>query len=98
MSQKAQLVIFELLGGLFGWIWIGAVVAFIVFIGLAFFGDWSWWNVLWAFLVGGVSKWLTRGFLDNKKRVLFEQQLIEQGASKEEAAQRWVKEFKKGRI
>ena len=87
--------VFFLLSGLFGWIWIGASVAALVLIGCALFLDWSWWNVLYAVLIGGVAKWLTRGFIDNKNRVLFEQKLIEQGMTKEEAAQMWLDEYTK---
>src|SRR3546814_5413877 len=67
MNSKGQLIAFELLSGLFGWVWIGGGIAAMVFAGLALFGDWSWWNVLYAAIVSGVAKWLTRGFLGNQR-------------------------------
>ena len=72
MSSKGHLMVLELLSGIFGWIWIGGLVAALVFVGLALFSDWSWTNVLYAGAVGMVAKWLTRGFLENKQRVALE--------------------------
>ena len=69
MSSKGQAIGFELPSGLFGWIWIGASLATLLFVAMALFSDWSWWNVLYAIIVGAVAKWLTRGFLENQRRV-----------------------------
>ena len=41
-----------------GWIWIAANIAIVIFACLALFADWSWWNVLFALLTAGVSKWI----------------------------------------
>jgi membrane protein implicated in regulation of membrane protease activity len=65
-----QAAIFELLGGVFGFIWIGASIAAIVLIVMALFFDGSWWHVLYAFGIGVVGKWLLRGFEANKRRVM----------------------------
>jgi len=89
--MKNQKLMFALFSGLFGWIWIISSVAVLFFIGMALFSDWSWWNVLYSFIVGGVAKWLARGFLDNQKRVAFEEELISQGHTPEEAGAIWVK-------
>jgi len=93
MSSKGQLVAFELLSGLFGWVWIGGGIAALVFAGLALFGDWSWWNVLYAAIVSGVAKWLARGFLDNQKRVAFEADMVSNGMSPKEAGQAWLEAY-----
>ena len=61
MTQKGKLILCELLSGVFGWIWIGAGIAALVFAGLALFGEWSWWSVLSAVIVSGVAKSLTMG-------------------------------------
>ena len=76
MTIKSQGVMFAILSGLFGWVWIGSTIAVLVFAGLALFSDWSWWNVLYALIASGIAKWLARGFLDNQKRIAFEQDLI----------------------
>jgi membrane protein implicated in regulation of membrane protease activity len=96
MSSRRQLVIFELLSGLFGWVWIGASLSAVGFVAMALLSDWSWWNVLYASIVGALAKWLARGFLDNRGRVLFEEHMIQQGLTKEDAARRWVDEYSKG--
>ncbi len=98
MSPKGQLITFELFSGLCGWVWIGGGIATVIFAALALFADWSWWNVLYAVIVSGIAKWLARGFLDNKRRVLFEQALVEQGFSQQDAAKKWMEEYGKGRL
>lgn len=72
---------------------VGGVIAALVFAGLAFFGDWSWWNVLYAAIVSGVAKWLARGFLDNQKRLAFETDMVGTGMSPKEARHAWVKAY-----
>ena len=86
-------MIFEFLAGLFGWIWIGAGIATLVFAGLALFGDYSWWNVLYAVIVSGVAKWLARGFLDNQRRVAFEADMTSGGMSSKEAGDAWLRMY-----
>ena len=97
MSPRGQLITFELCSGLFGWIWIAGGIAVLILAALALFADWSWWNVLYAAFVSVIAKWLARGFLDNKRRVLFEQSLIGQGFSQEDAAKKWIEEYGKNR-
>jgi hypothetical protein len=93
MNSKGQLIVFELLSGLFGWVWIGSGIAALAFAALALFGDWSWWNVLFAVIVSGVAKWLARGFLDNQKRVAFEADMVSKGMSPQEAGQAWLEAY-----
>jgi hypothetical protein len=95
MSTRRQLVIFELLSGLFGWVWIGASLSVVGFVAMVFIADWSWWNVLYAFIVATLAKWLAKGFLDNQRRVLFEDHLIQQGMAPQDAARRWINEYSK---
>lgn len=95
MTNRASksLIVYEALGGIFGWVWIAASIGIVVATVGAIFFEWPWWNVLYAFLIGAIAKWLARGFLDNKRRVLFERQLIADGMSEEEAAQAWVNAY-----
>jgi len=51
-------VMVELLAKLCGWIWIAANIAIVGLAGMALFSDWSWWNVFFALVIAGVSKWL----------------------------------------
>ncbi len=94
MSPKRQLLVFELLSGLFGWVWIGASVSVLGFVAMALASDWSWWNVLYAVIVGAVAKWLAKGFLDNRRLVL----LIQEGMTREEAARHWINEYSKSSL
>jgi hypothetical protein len=90
MTTRSKLIIFEVIAGLFGWVWIAGGILTLVFAGLALFGEWSWWNVLYAVIISGVAKWLARGFADNQRRVAFEANMVSKGMSPEEAARAWV--------
>lgn len=85
--------VFQLLSGIFGWIWIGGWLAAIVFTAMAMFGDWSWLNVLYAAIVSLVAKWLARGFLDNRNRVAYEDDLVAKGMSPKAAGETWLNEY-----
>ena len=50
----------ELLAGLFGWIWILCSAAIFVSIVGAIFVGWSWWYVGYALVGSAVAKWLAR--------------------------------------
>lgn len=92
-SRSGQAWAFELLSGLFGWIWIGGGIAALAFAGLAVTSGWSWWNVLFAVIVSAVAKWLAKGFLDNQRRVAFEADLVAKGMSPEDAARAWIEAY-----
>mgnify|MGYP006092203993 CR=1 FL=1 len=72
MNTKSKLVILELIGGIFGWIWIISSLAGIYFFISALFFEGLWTSFFWAFGTGGVAKLLARGFEANKKRVASE--------------------------
>ncbi len=93
MKIQTKLIFLEVISGLFGWTWIVASIGIVVAGVAAIFFDWSWWNVLYAFLIGGVAKWLAKGFIDNKNRVLFEHELILKGLSPEDAANEWFRRY-----
>jgi len=96
MQTRSKLALLELIGGLFGWVWIIASIASIYFLvaALAFNGRWS--NLFWAFGTGVVAKWLARGFNDHQKRVAYEAELVSQGLSPEEAREAWVRAYTQG--
>lgn len=93
MKFKCQLVVFEVLSGVFGFVWIGSNIAVIVLFGLALFDYGNWWNVFYAATVSIVAKWLMRGFVDNQKRVVFEAHLVSKGMSPKEAGQAWLEAY-----
>jgi hypothetical protein len=90
MQTRPKLALLELIGGLFGWVWIIASVASIYFLvaALAFNGRWS--NLFWALGAGVVAKWLARGFKDHQKRIASEAELVSRGASPTEAREAWL--------
>ena len=90
MTQQGKLVALELIGGVFGWIWIASTIAALYFIYAAIWDGGTWTNVFWAVGVGVISKWLARGFNENKARVSVETHLMEQGMTAEEAAQSYI--------
>ena len=67
MNTKYKLAVLELIGGIFGWVWIISSLAGIYFFILALFFEGLWTSFFWAFGTGGVAKWLARGFEANKE-------------------------------
>lgn len=96
MKTKTKLVWLELVGGIFGWIWIVASVVTLYFLVMAVFSDSPWSRFFWAFGVGAIAKWLASGFRDNQQRVAFEADLIAKGYSCEEAAKEWLSRYMGG--
>ncbi len=75
MKIKLKLVILELVTGFLGWVWVGASLVTVYFLVnvIAFHGQWS--DVIWAAVVAGTAKWLTRGFMENQHRIAEESHL-----------------------
>lgn len=96
MQTRSKLALLELIGGLFGWIWIIASVASIYFLvaALAFNGRWS--SLFWAFGTGVVAKWLARGFNDHQRRVAHEAELVSRGLSPKQARKAWLMAYTQG--
>jgi hypothetical protein len=89
MSTKNKLACLELVAGSFGWGWLiasGFAVYYLV-MAVGFGGGWAPFFV--ALGAGAVSKWLARGFEDNKRRVAFEARLVAEGMSRQEAGRAW---------
>jgi hypothetical protein len=93
MTTKGKLVTLELVVGLFGWIWIIASIAALVFFVMAIGFDGQWSRFFWALGIGIVAKWFTKGLQDNKIRVAFEAKMIAEGMSPEEARREWNKQY-----
>jgi hypothetical protein len=95
-KRKYIAPILELLAGLFGWVWIASSVYSIILTGMALFSTGSWWNVLYCCLVGGISKWLMKGLNDHKVRIIFIDELISQGLTREQAQRVWLDRYLAG--
>ena len=96
MQTRSKLAFIQLIGGVFGWIWIIASVASIYFLvaALAFNGRWS--SLFWAFGTGVVAKWLARGFNDHQKHVAHEAELVSRGLSPKQAREGWLMAYTQG--
>ncbi|WP_372072010.1 hypothetical protein P7L75_27960 [Tistrella mobilis] len=93
MTTKQKLVTLELVAGIFGWGWLiaGAATLYYVVMAIGFGGFWS--NAGIAFAVAAVSKWLAKGFNDNKIRVACEAEMISRGVPPEEAGRAWLEAY-----
>jgi hypothetical protein len=96
METRTKLVTLELIGGIFGWIWIIASLAALYFFAVALMFSGRWSLFFWSFGTGALCKWLARGFNDSKNRVAYEAELISQGFSKEEAGRAWIEAYSGG--
>jgi hypothetical protein len=90
MQLNHKLALLELLGGLFGWIWILASLAALYFFVMALFAGGSWWRFVAALGIAAIGKWLAIGFEENKHRVAFEAELVARGFTPTEAGKVWV--------
>jgi hypothetical protein len=93
MRIKNKLAFLELVAGIFGWGWLiasGFAVYYLV-MAVGFGGSWAPFFV--ALGAGAVSKWLAKGFEDNKRRVAFEVNIIAKGASHAEAGRAWLEAY-----
>jgi len=90
MQTRTKLMALELIGGLFGWVWIFASIASVyLFVAAIAFGG-RWQSLLWALGCSAVAKWLAKGFNASQARVGYEAELVAHGLSGEEAAEAWV--------
>ena len=95
MKSKTAASIFAIFGHSFAWVWMVGGLAATYFFIIALFFDGAWSNFFWAFGASIIGKWLSKGFMDNKNRVLYEQKLISEGMTPDEAARKWIEEYSK---
>ena len=81
MKTSTKLILLELFGGLFSWVWIGASVATIYFLYGALANDAPWSNLLWPIVIGFVSKSIAAAMGGNQRRLDYVDQLTERGYS-----------------
>ena len=100
MTTNTKLLILELLEGIFGWRrllvelgWFVAGASAIYFLAMAVGFEGSWTLLIVALVISGLSSWLAGGFLDHKKRVAFEADLVVKGLSPDEAREAWLKVY-----
>ena len=65
---------------LFGWVWIGALLAGIHFLAMAVFFEGSWTPFFWSMAISLIAKWLPHGFEGNRRRIALEAKSVAQKA------------------
>jgi hypothetical protein len=86
MKTSTKLKVLRAVSGLFSWGWIiAALIGVYCLVAAIGFGG-SWVKVFIAFGISGISKWLARGSIYNKKRLAFETEMISRGMTPEQAA------------
>ncbi len=85
MKVIHKLALLEFIGGLFGWIWMGAGIAALYFFVVAIGFDGQWSKFFWAFGISVVSKSLLRGFMETQYRVQNTAELGEQNQTSEDS-------------
>jgi hypothetical protein len=87
---------YRVVGSIFGWVWLLSIPATIgLLVSATFFGG-AWKYVLLSVIIGGLGKWLLRGFIDHSERVAVEAYLRANGASKETASKIWFSLYSQG--
>lgn len=93
MDTKTKLVCLELVGGIFGWIWILASVATLYYLAVAIFSDSPWSRFFWALGISIIAKRLAKGLRDTQLRVGYVAELMAKGISQEEANKEWFDRY-----
>lgn len=89
MKNSTARIILELLGGLFGWIWIGASIASLYFSYGALANDAPWSSLLWSVGIGLFAKQVAVVLNGNQQRLDYVDQLIQRGYTKLDASAAW---------
>lgn len=87
--MRTMFLLLELLGGIFGWIWIGGSIAVVYFLYGALADDGPWLYVLWSAVVGFVAKTIAVVLNENQRRLDYVDQLNQRGYPKYEAEAAW---------
>jgi len=95
-STERWFIGYRIVGAVFGWVWLLSIPATIGSIVYAVFFGGAWKYVLFSLIVGGLGKWLLRGFNVHSERVAVEAYLIAHGASKEAASAAWLDLYSEG--
>lgn len=98
MLVKNKLILLELIASIFGWVWIIALLATLYFFVAAILFNSPWSRFFLLLVITIVAKWLTKGFLDNQKRIAFEEDLIAKGYSRDDAYKEWCEKYMGNKI
>ena len=87
--RSIKLTTLELLGGIFGGVWIAAVLACLYFLygSLAHHAPWSF--VVWSMGVGVIARQVAAALNRNRKRIHYVDQLVNRGCSRGDAIAAW---------
>jgi hypothetical protein len=87
----------ELVGGIFGWIWIAACIGVIYFLIQAVFYDGGWVNLVGVMLAGGISKTVLREYETRKNSLMTQESINDDGNKKSDDSGEpaWVEEAEK---
>ena len=78
-----------MLGGIFGWIWIGAAIASVYFLYAALANDAPWSGLLWSIGAGFIAKYVAAALNRNTQRLGYVDQLIKRSYTRAEATEAW---------
>lgn len=89
MRTRTKIFTLDLLGGVFGFVWIAAFVAAVYFLHEALANGAPWSGLSWSLVTGVISKQIAAAFRVNKQRVEYVGHLTERGYAKAAAEAAW---------
>ena len=97
MNSKKKARWLELVGGIFGWVWIASCVGAIYLLVKAIFDDGSWVNLVGAILIGGISKAVLRECETRKNLLMARESMDIDGNEKPDDSDEpaWTEEVEK---
>jgi hypothetical protein len=94
LDDERQLLVsgmlWELLGGVFGWTWIALAVASVILIFKTMFFGGAWSDFFVCLFASAACKRLTRFAMTTQAAATFKQELVTKGMTKEAARQVWI--------
>ena len=94
MKIRTEITLSGTIAGIFGWLWLLSGPVATYFLASKLFMM-ALGRLFLALATSIIAKWLAKGFDDNRVRIQYEDQLIQQGLTAEDAAKKWVQEYLK---
>lgn len=89
MKKSIVIIVLEFLGGLFGWIWIGASAASLFFLYGSLANGAPWLPLLWSVGIGLIAKQIAAVLKNNQQRLDYVDQLVQRGYTERDASAAW---------
>lgn len=93
MKTRIKVVLLTIISSILRWVGIVASIIAIYCLIMIIWSDATWTQLFLAIGIGYISLWISAGLEGNVDRIIFENKLVKEGYSKEEAGKLWLKKY-----